>query len=165
MEQQNIKKLSDKALIRLIITSVLGILLCIVFLCSTSYAWFTESVEGKNNSIKTAGECLLTASVSQGGEEIINITASDENGKTLSDMQGEYSVSLTLPMGSSSGYLIISVDGQNYYSEYLKRNETQDQSLNFTITVNTPKSIKFTTHWGIYAEDCHVSNGKNLNIG
>lgn len=164
MEQQNMKKLSDKALIRLIITSVLGILLCIVFLCSTSYAWFTESVEGKNNSIKTAGECLLTATVSQGGEEIIKITA-DESGKTINDMNGEYSVSLTLPRESSSGYLIISVDGENYYSEYLKRNETQDQSLNFTITVNTPKSIKFTTHWGIYAEDCHVSNGENLNIG
>ena len=45
MKKQNNEKLSDKAFARLALTSILGILVCIICLCSTTYAWFTGSVQ------------------------------------------------------------------------------------------------------------------------
>ncbi len=50
MEQQNNRKLSDKVFARLALTSILGILVCIICLCSTTYAWFTGSVQVDSNT-------------------------------------------------------------------------------------------------------------------
>ena len=69
MEQQNNKKLSDKAFARLALTSILGILICIICLCSTTYAWFTGSVQVDSNTLKAADACLLSVSVYKDGAE------------------------------------------------------------------------------------------------
>jgi len=50
MEQQNKEKLSDKAFARLSVTSILGILVCIICLCSTTYAWFSGSAQVDSNT-------------------------------------------------------------------------------------------------------------------
>ena len=75
MEKQNTEKLSDKAFARLALTSILGILVCIICLCSTTYAWFTGSVPNDNNKIQTADACLLSVSFYKDGTDS-NIYAS-----------------------------------------------------------------------------------------
>ena len=67
IEQQNKKpdKLTDKAFLRLAVTSILAILVCIVCLCSTTFAWFKDSAPSAANSIKTADECDLSVQVSK----------------------------------------------------------------------------------------------------
>ena len=162
MEQQNREKLSDKAFARLAITSILGILVCIICLCSTTYAWFTGSVQGNSNKIQTADACLLSVSVYKDGAEKAIIDT--ENSATL-ECEGTYTVTLTLPKESSSGYLVITVDGQDYYSDYLQRNDNTDQTLTFTLNLVTAKSVTFTARWGIYSGDCPVKNGETLTIG
>ena len=69
MEQQNNEKLSDKAFARIALTSILGILVCIICLCSTTYAWFTGSVQVKGNKFKAADTCLISVSVYKDGAE------------------------------------------------------------------------------------------------
>ena len=69
MKKQNNEKLSDKAFARLALTSILGILVCIICLCSTTYAWFTGSVQVDNNTFKAADACLLSVSVYKDGAE------------------------------------------------------------------------------------------------
>ena len=54
MKKQNNEKLSDKAFARLVLTSILGILVCIICLCSTTYAWFSGSVQVDSNTLKAA---------------------------------------------------------------------------------------------------------------
>jgi len=163
MEQQNTEKLSDKAFARLALTSILGILVCIICLCSTTYAWFTGSVQVDSNTLKAADECLLSVSVYKDGTEeaIINT----ENPITLECEEGTYTVTLTLPKESASGYLVLTVDGQEYYSDYLQRNDNTDQTLTFTLNVKAAKTVTFTARWGIYSGDCHVKNGETLTIG
>ena len=162
MKKQNNEKLSDKAFARLALTSILGILVCIICLCSTTYAWFTGSAQADNNKIQTADACLLSVSVyKDGAEEAIIDT---ENAATL-ECEGTYTVTLTLPKESSSGYLFITVDGQEYYSDYLQRNDDTDGALTFTLNVASARSVTFTARWGIYSGDCHVKNGETLTIG
>ena len=163
MEQQNNKILSDKAFARLALTSILGILVCIICLCSTTYAWFTGSVQVDSNTLKAAGACLLSVSVyKDGAEEAIIDT---ENPITLECEEGTHTVTLTLPKESASGYLVLTVDGQEYYSDYLQRNDNIDQTLTFTLNVKAAKTVTFTARWGIYSGDCHVKNGETLTIG
>ena len=69
MKKQNNEKLSDKAFARLAITSILGILVCIVCLCSTTYAWFTGSVQVNSNTLKAADACLISVSVYKDGAD------------------------------------------------------------------------------------------------
>ena len=69
MEQQNREKLSDKAFARLAITSILGILVCIICLCSTTYACFSGSVQVDINTLKAADACLISVSVYKDGAE------------------------------------------------------------------------------------------------
>lgn len=164
MEQQNTEKLSDKAFARLALTSVLGILVCIVCLCSTTYAWFTGSVQGHNNKIQAADACLLSVSVYKDGAEEALATVNTENPITL-ECEGTYTVTLMLPKESASGYLVLTVGGQEYYSDYLQRNDESDGALTFTLNVTTVQNVTFTARWGIYSGDCHVKNGETLTIG
>ena len=164
MKKQNNEKLSDKAFARLVLTSILGILVCIICLCSTTYAWFTGSVQVNNNTLKAADACLISVSVYKDGAEGALATVNTENSATL-ECEGTYTVTLTLPKESASGYLIITANGQDYYSDYLQRNDNTDQTLTFTLNVKAAKTVTFTARWGIYSGDCHVKNGETLTIG
>ena len=161
MKKQNNEKLSDKAFARLVVTSVLGILICLICLCSTTYAWFTGSVQVDSNTLKAADECLLSVSVyKDGAEEAIIDT---DNSATL-DCEGTYTVTLTLPKESASGYLVVTVDGQHYYSNYLQRSDNIDQTLTFTLNVTTAQNVIFTARWGIYSGEPHVCDSEQLFI-
>ncbi len=161
MEQQKktTDKLTDKAFSRLVLTSILGILVCIVCLCSSTYAWFTESHESPKNEIKTAGECLISVTVLHNG------TAQDttpieniEDGVELA--AGDYLVTLTLPSGSASGYYLVEASGATYYTDYIARHEeAEPKTVSFIMTVEGTQTVKFTSCWGIYAQESDVVEG------
>ena len=72
MEQQNKpkEKLTDKAFSRLVLTSILGILVCIICLCSTTYAWFSGEKKSEQNTINS-GKFDLTVSVTKVGDTTV----------------------------------------------------------------------------------------------
>ena len=154
MDNQNNKfKLADKAFSRLLITSLSAIFACIICLCSTTYAWFTQTLPSKNNTIQVAEDCLL------------EVTVEDENGAVLANIEEgvelqagiKYTVTLTLPKDTGSGYCLIS-DGENtYYTDYILRH-TDDEihMVSFWVMVEETKEIKFTPRWGIYNRESDV---------
>ena len=156
MAQQNTtKKLTDKAFSRLIILAVSGILLSIFCLCSTTYAWFVASIPNTGNAIQTADECLLAVSVSRDGSELERI----EDGVAL-EAGVPYSVTLTLPSDSASGYCLVTAGGEVYYTAYLARhNDPEPKSVSFTVMVGSAQTIKFTPKWGIYAGESDLVDG------
>lgn len=158
------EKISEKAFSQSLLISILSILLCIIFLCSATYAWFTDSKNSGESEIKSSGNCLITASIYKDNSEEAIATVDMQKKVTLDNMQGIYTVTLTLPKGSASGYLIITAGGQEYYSDYLQRNEDINQALTFTLYVQTMQNITFTAHWGIRFCDCRILNNKTLNI-
>ena len=161
MEQDNSKKtvkLTDKAFSRLLITSVFAILGCVVFLCSTTWAWFSDSAPSRQNEIRMADKCLLTVTLECDGTELTNI----ENGILLE--AGEvYVVTLTLPKDSASGYCILTADGEKYYSDYIaSHDDPTPKTLTFTLRTETTKNVTFTNKWGIYSRESSVVNGELL---
>ena len=105
---------------------------------------------------------MFSRAVSTIANEVKNrMVWSNKNSKTV----GTYTVTLTLPKESASGYLVLTVDDQEYYSDYLQRNDNTDQTLTFTLNVKAAKTVTFTARWGIYSGECHVKNGETLTIG
>lgn len=179
---ENTDKLTDKAFSRMLITSLLGILVCIVCLGSSTWAWFSDITPSSQNEIRTADGTQLSISVK------------DKNDKKLENIEsgvmltvGEtYTVTVSLPEDSSSGYCMISVGGKDYYSEYI-HSSMAPKTITFTVKVeavqdnqanqvdqtaqtaqNDQKTnqveVVFAARWGIYARDCDVAKDGTLVI-
>ena len=165
MAEQNkkIEKLTDKAFSRLVWTSIIGILICIACLCSSTYAWFTAETQSGGNEIKAATECLLTVTVvrESDGAVLENI----EEGVVL-DEDDLYTVTMTLPENSASGYFTITTeDGQVYYSDYIARHtDGQPRVIEFILNAETTQKVVFTKRWGIYAGDSNVIDHAEMTI-
>lgn len=162
MGQQNTKKLSDRSFVRLALTLIIGVLFCIICLSATTYAWFAVSIKGDNNKIQTSDVCLISVSIYKDGTE--EATVDTQNPITI-QCEGTYVVSLTLPKESASGYLVLTVGEDKYYSDYIQRNENNDQTLTFTLNVKTSTSVTFTARWGIYSNETGIKNDETLTIG
>jgi len=185
-------KLTDKAFMRLIVTSFAAIILCLACLGSTTWALFSDVFPSEKNEIRSAEKCLLTVSVvrnenggastastdstesTETGDETVFLDKVNEE-KSLDLASGTYTVTMTLPKNSASGYLVISCGEQKYYTDFLERHENDVPStLTFTLKVDAGDpvapateatlAIEFVPRWGIYAGDAHVKNGGTLEV-
>ena len=182
-------KLTDKAFMRLIVTSFAAIILCLACLGSTTWALFSDVFPSEKNEIRSAEKCLLTVSIASAenggastastdstetGDETVILDKVNE-GKSLDLASGTYTVTMTLPKSSASGYLVISCGEQKYYTDFLERHENDVPStLTFTLKVDAGDpvapateatlAIEFVPRWGIYAGDTHVKNGGTLEV-
>lgn len=173
--QKNTEKLTDKAFLRLMISSIAGILLCMTFLCSTTWAWFADDVIEKKNQIIPA----------QGNLEIVSVACPDGSmmsGEALEALlsnsgvdlaEGTYTVTLKKPAGSSSGYFVVRWNNNVYYSDGLIRDPDNDvevvESYRFTVPSGaTLNGARVEVRWGIYSGDPHIekliidSNGSQI---
>ena len=154
------EKLTDKAFSRLIFTSVIAILACVVCLCSTTYAWFTDAAPSNSNQINIAEDCLLSVVVTGDGVTLDNI----EDGVELEALV-DYVVMLSLPANTASGYCVIDVDGETYRTDYILRHEQAEaQTIELTLRVEAQKTVKFTSRWGVYTGEGDVGDGETLLI-
>lgn len=158
MTQENKKPMPDKALNRLVIGSVLSILMCLVALCSTTFAWFTDTAKATTSTIQTAPNCLLEIVVDESGTPLSDI----ENGVTL--VAGvTYRVTLTLPKDSASGYCQMFVGTEKYLSPYIARHtEDTPKTVTYYVKAEVDTEVKFVTHWGIYSAEASVLAGETL---
>ena len=163
MEQQNktVDKLTDKAFSRLVITSVLGIIVCIVCLCSTTFAWFSGSAPSNGNEIRMADECLLSVTVYNSGLSVLEVGNGADTEDSIELVPGvEYEVVLMLPPNTASGYCMIEANGNVYYTDYiLRHSESAPQMAVFKLKAETVQTVTFTPRWGIYNRDSDVVNG------
>ena len=131
------EKLTEKAFIQSVVISVVGILLCIVALCSATFCWFTGGTENNSNTLVsgsidvtitvTKGNALGDANGGQGtataqadtgaaggtqAEQIEVNPDPDYAGVFICDLPGPgtYTVTLTLKEGSTvKGHCLVTV--------------------------------------------------------
>ena len=156
------EKITEQAFSSGIITSVLSIVLCIAALCSTSWAWFTGSTESGNNKITTAQSFTLELVLKDGSTQEVDII----NDKATLVAGQTYTVTISLPKDSASGYLVMTdKKGTSYRSEYIMRHENATaETVTFYLTVDETQDVSFMKHWGIYTDAPSVENGETLEI-
>ncbi len=160
MNESDMKKMTDSAFSRAIFALITCIIVCIVCLCSTTWAWFSDSIPSGNNEIRAASSCLLRVSVVMDGGDGEELLGTD--GSVALEQGVTYWVTLSLPKDSASGYcLITAADGTVYRSDYIARHESETpETLTFTLTVEQTQDVTFTPRWGIYSGECSVINGE-----
>ena len=167
MEEQNNKKITDKAFTRFVATSVVGILVCIACLCSSTFAWFTTTQDSSQNTITsgTFDHEIKIEITSAGSGETIAVTDGAVQSCTL-DRGKSYVVTLT-PTDATTvkGYCVIKIDGVEYHTDtYGAVSEGSLKVRTFKLTIpegDDTAKVTFKPHWGIAAEK-HVWDGETL---
>lgn len=137
----NKENLTDSSFKQSITMSVVGIILCMIALCSTTFAWFNASVSSNTNSIQAAN-CIVTVSVANSG------TAEDiANSQYTFKKDTIYDVTVTASGTAKSAYCIFYVKGAAYYAE-LSPIETNGNCMNFKLMFKDDTQCEIVTLWG-----------------
>ena len=140
------EKVSDVSFSRIIVSSVLGILLCIFCLAGLTWAWFSGSSSSAANSI-TAAEFKVKVKIN--GSEITSA-----NGKyTLTQEQNQ--VIVTADGSATTGYCIVKFGGNTYHTIQIFKvpAEKKPQSVTFTVKSVAGAELEIIPQWGTCADD------------
>ena len=172
------EKITEKAFSQSLLISVLSILLCIVALCSITYAWFTGSTSSGNNTL-VSGSFDVEIDIVKLNDDGTEVTGDAdavvlENGiYTLTP--GEYKVTLT-PTDDATvkGYCVITlVEGDKTKVERTKvitnsKTATVDYDENtpfifYIITTSADAMVEIEAHWGVPADPI-IEAGVKLKV-
>ena len=181
------EKISEKAFTQCLAISVLGILLCIVSLCSATYAWFSTSVACSQNTL-VAGSFRVAAveveTVSAGASGTVDGPKYADGVWTCTlPAGGTYRVIIDLENESTAkGRCVVKIggiDGPSFNTAPIIGANTADpdykapgkQTDPFTFTIDTTGAtndveVTFTPLWGVAANPdianeatCSYNNG------
>lgn len=163
------EKVSDKAFLRIMLSSVFGILLCGICLAGLTWAWFTSSISSAANTI-TAAKFMVNISVI---EKVTNtpLTPIEENGgyKYVGLTAGKnYTVTVTADESATAttGYCTVELGSNTYHTIqlYPAGGEGKPQSVEFSVSVSDGSHLAITPQWGTYAKpDDEVLIGNSEN--
>ena len=160
------EKITEKAFSRSLLVSILSIFLCLVVLCSMTYAWFTSGISSSSNKI-VSGSFDFDVSVTKltdntSTASIITPIETDENQGvfTYKLSAGTYTVVLDLNNDcTAKGYGIIKIGSVEKQTDVLVGENTanregyeQNDVFEFTLVVEEDDTIvEFIKHWGVGA--------------
>ncbi len=173
-ENQTQDKLTDKAFSQSLTISIFSILLCIVLLCSLTFAWFNQDVSSPTNTLE-AGQFLVDITVTNDTTSTAPV-GNEENGVWTYALEtaDTYKVTITVSeQATAKGYCEVRLNngellstvhliGDNYMGTVTGE---RIKTIEFTVTHEgtTPGSLVIAPHWGISA-DSSIQNGTALPL-
>lgn len=126
------------SLTALLMPSLLGVAICLVCLCSLTWAWFTATQNSGVQPIQSA-TATVTASLNDAALGELKV------GEPYS-LNGTGTLTLHMAGDAQYAYVVIKVGGTEYYTDYLTANK------DYTITVNE-SGAALTLCWGKQDKD------------
>ncbi len=143
------EKLTEKVFKQSITISVVGILLCMIALCSATWAWFSTGISSPANNIRAA-HCDVTVLVSDGSSTVL-----PENGTYSLQKNTAYTFTITADGTAENAYCVLNIDGSEYYTDQfdmVNNNGTLTGNFSFSLYFkdkNTDTTaVKVITRWG-----------------
>ena len=158
----NDEKLTEKAFSHSLIVSVISIVLCLVVLCSATYAWFVSETASASNTLMSGSFDLEVSINNIDTASAVDVTEGQNGVWSCTLPSGSYTVSLTRVEGSTSnGYCYVTVGtGSAQPTATVVENTTAGEpDFTFTITVTEETAVKLEPWWGIPANPLIVNNG------
>lgn len=144
-------KSTDENIMRLLLPSFVGIILCMVCLAGSTWAWFSTSVQTSPQTI-TAGNYDIKVDISPD-------PAPAEGGGYSLEPYHSYTVTLTASgTAPSGGYCKIEGGVAPLYTTQLKPGE----SLTFSLIPEIKVIYTFTAVWGEYSGTADITNGGTI---
>lgn len=163
------EKVTEKCFRRILLSSALGILLCMTCLISTTWALFTATLVSEGNSIEV-GTFTALVTVKCGEEE----QSSAEAPYQYLLVPGKYTVTIAND-GTAKGYCLVdlqkttdedTVEKESFTTGtlYADSNEQRVTSVSFAVTVEGTEqyTLKVTPCWGAAPAD---SNVVDIHVG
>ena len=172
-------KVSDKEFTRIMISSVLGIMLCVICLAGLTWAWFSGSVSSAANNI-TAASFNIQIDVNVKGTET-PVSPTVENGIYSFSLENNkaYDVKITADGTATTGYCEV-LFGKNVYHTIQIFNISDESNSGSILSTDRPQEINFTVNatestlllkivpqWGSYAiaeNEILIGNENSDNI-
>ena len=157
-QHENKEKVTDQALTRSIVISVIGILFCMTCLFGLTWAWFSYSIVTSSNKITAATFDLDITITEQGAGDTVT---KGEDGYYALDAAKTYTVSLAKQGTAKTGFCHLSVitptaaTATVYYTDSIPQIDeaTETETEPFVFTLSGVSKIKFTAMWGQCPED------------
>ncbi len=147
------EKITEKAFSQSLIISVVSILLCLVVLCSMTYAWFTAETTSSSNTL-TSGSFDITVSMKDEDGTLVM----PEDGKYKLAQGKKYTVTLKPTQTATvKGYCIVNINGESKKTGVILDDEMVDDiytmpTAPFEFTIETERAnttVTFEPHWGV----------------
>lgn len=143
--------LADKTFIHSLTVCVASILLCLILLSATTWAWFGDNISSASNSIQ-AGNCTVSVDVKNSGTNVEPQANTDSAYTFIFGAEKQYTVTITSMGTAKSSYCILIVDGKEYYTEQIST-VSPDNSITFTMSFTNETPVQIITRWGTYHAD------------
>ena len=138
-------------------TSAIAGILCACSFSLTTFAWLNDSVDSPASTI-TAGNYSVEIVIDG---EALNVDGESFTSYTVSP-NVEHTVSLKANGSATMGFVIVKIDGVNYFSEQIVPNET----IEFTMESESEKIVKLGYRWGRHGlTENTVNDGAIVSIG
>jgi hypothetical protein len=160
-------ELTERLFFQSIISSILGIFLCSVVLCSVTWAWFTVSTTSSSNSIRAAN-CNVSVEIKSCDNSSSLVVSNTESLQDIEHSfdEGTYEIKMKATGTASSGYCIIYINDypdHPFYTQQIATNENEGISFRLELTEATVISI--VTCWGISTQtDRTFEDGKVYSV-
>ena len=155
------EKITEKAFSQSLIISVVSILLCIVALCSVTYAWFTgETTSGSNALMSGSFDVKITVSKLEDGVASANAIEAESNNEgkyTYKLLPGTYEISLALTEDSTvKGHCVVTIGNDTQHTDAIigantanVENAAMTDPFKFKITVTAETTVFLEPRWGV----------------
>ena len=160
-------KLTEKAFMQSILISAVGFVICIVALCSMTFAWFSSETSSSNHTLTSGSfDLVVTVKPVQGEGEAL-VPTKDGGTYTYELKQGKYLVTLKMTEDSTvKGRCLVTIGGGETLSTSAIYNErtancegrTPASTDNFTFEIeieiepaadpNATTTVTFQPCWG-----------------
>lgn len=138
------EKLTDKAFRQSIVISIFCIVLCMIALCSVTWAWFSKEVSSSSSTIIT-GNCTVAVSVMN--LEAVIAPKTDTSDTYTLEADKSYQIIITSTGSAQSSYCKFVINGQEYYTEQISTKNT-DNTISFTLAFDKQTDVEIITCWG-----------------
>ncbi len=157
------EKIGEKVMLVRVATTIATIVVCLIAMSLTAYAYFSCDVTSVSNVIKAA---KFDAQITVTDESGNRVEPSAKEGKisTFSfTVPGTYTV--TLGKGTSSaqtGFCVIYVGEDTYHTQQIGvdilANNQNRESVSFTLQVKGAETVKIESHWGTSSHYDYTDN-------
>ena len=173
------EKITEKAFSQSLIISVVSILLCLVALCSMTYAWFTAETTSSSNTL-TSGSFDVTIAVSEVEDGVATTSAgtiypvSNTEGKYTYKLQpGTYEITLKLKdTATVKGHCVVTIGTatEQHTAAIIGDNTTNVENLaktdpfKFKITVTEETTVVLEPRWGVVV-NADIDYNEEIKVG
>ena len=156
--------LTEKAFKQSLVVSVFCIVLCMIALCSVTWAYFSAETSTGTSNIKPA-YCDVAALVMSEGAELDAV-----DGKYTLAKNKPYEIQVTAKGTASSAYCILKIGGSEYYTAQIPISKDNSPSqISFTLQFDADTTeLEIITRWGTsskpVSERSFEGGGKYFNL-